>query len=237
MKKLFFSVLISTLISLGLSADYTATIAEFSGKVEIKNQGSSKWEKAAVGMVVKSGTTVSVGLKSSALLKLGENKINVKSLTRLTLKELVEKEGKLTTDIYLDTGKVSVDVAKIEGKKQEFKVGSPVATASVRGTGFDFDGVFLDVFHGEVDMQSWNGVSIPVAAGESAELDPYSYFSDFTDALESFYYDTSDSSDLFEYFSDLPDDLAGFFDDFFDTEDFLDYLYGGGFNTLSITIE
>ena len=66
------------------------------------------------------------------------------------------------------TGRVKAEVTPREGEKAEFKVKSPTATASVRGTGFEFDGQNLLVDHGAVQFESGAGMGIPqiVASGE-----------------------------------------------------------------------
>ena len=74
--------------------------------------------------------------------------------------------------MFLMAGRVKAEVTPKEGEKAEFKVKSPTATASVRGTGFEFDGHNLFVDHGAVQFESGIGVGIPkmVASGEFSTL-------------------------------------------------------------------
>jgi hypothetical protein len=57
------------------------------------------------------------------------------------------------------------------GTKIEFTVRSPVATASVRGTSFEFDGTELKVDEGRVHVSGGDGAGAYVAAGHEAKTD------------------------------------------------------------------
>lgn len=151
---------------------YQASIQEFAGKVEIRADAKSAWVPVTVGTVIKPGTTISVGLKSTAILALGNTRVTVKALTRLTLQEIVEKQDSVSTGLFLSAGRVAADVQPIKGKNQTFKVQSPVATASVRGTSFEFDGSRLFVERGRVDMSNQTGFMVPVRAGQSSVANP-----------------------------------------------------------------
>jgi len=165
-------------------AELQATISELSGKVEIKVDDSAVWKPATVGAVIEAGTTISTGFKSVAVLKIGETRLTVKALTRLSLKDLVEKDKSVSTDLFLSVGKVRADVRPIAGKSQTFNVGSPISTASVRGTGFDFDGVNLKVDHGEVAVITPKGHVVPVSAGEGTRVNPGATFGEIQAPLD-----------------------------------------------------
>ena len=65
-------------------------------------------------------------------------------------------------------GRVKAEVTPKKGEKADFKIKSPTATASVRGTGFEFDGQNLLVDHGAVQLEAESGLGTPqmVASGE-----------------------------------------------------------------------
>ena len=158
-----------------------ATILEVAGKVEYQAPGAG-WKTAKVGAVIVRGTMVSTGFKSTASIKVGEAVITVKPVTRLTLEELVRTEGGTQTALFLTSGRVQADVTPSKTEKVSFSIKSASATASVRGTGFEFDGYNLLVTHGMVELRNnWNqyryvgggeysyletdnSVSIPIAA-------------------------------------------------------------------------
>lgn len=146
------------------AAALTATVAEIAGKVECKLPGKD-WTAAKTGDVLPAGSLISTGFKSTAILKTESATLTVKPVTRLSLEELVKSEGTTKTQMFLMAGRVKAEVAPREGEQAEFKVKSPTATASVRGTGFEFDGQNLIVDHGTVQLEAESGIGIPQSVG------------------------------------------------------------------------
>lgn len=109
-----------------------ATVVSTLGKAEYQN--GTKWEKLSVGLVLKSGTVISTGFKSEAVLKIGESTVNVKALSRLTIEQISEIDSNHNSSVYLDMGAITADVKAVKDKRVGFTVKTPVATASVRGT-------------------------------------------------------------------------------------------------------
>ena len=109
-----------------------ATVLSTSGKVEI--QRGNSWVPLNKGDVVYSGAVISTGFKSSAELNIQGAKVQLGPLTRITIEKLVSTSTKNESSIYLDSGRVDADVNKADGKRTGFRVSTPVATASVRGT-------------------------------------------------------------------------------------------------------
>ncbi len=152
--------------SLG-AADLSATVAKISGKAEI--QKGEAWAPLTVGEILPIGATISTGFRSELQLKIGPSIVTVKALSRLTIKDLVQTGSAAKTDLYLKVGKIDAEVNKSEAvTSQSFTVGSPVSTASVRGTSFTFDGVRLSVQRGVVDFGDLRGNVVRVPVGESA---------------------------------------------------------------------
>jgi len=114
-----------------------ATVLSTSGKVEI--QKGSSWIPLSKGDVVSSGAVISTGFKSSAELSIQGSKVQLGPLTRITIEKLVSSSSKTETSIYLDSGKIDASVNKSDGKRTGFRVSTPVATASVRGTSFSIN--------------------------------------------------------------------------------------------------
>jgi hypothetical protein len=146
-----------------------AVIREMSGTVEIKAPGSNAWVPAAPGQRLERETLISTGFKSTALLALGNSTLTVRPLTRLSLEELSESQGAERTAVFLRTGRVRAEVTPPAGRRTEFSVRSPSATASVRGTAFDFDGVNLRVSSGTV---SFSGSGSNSSLSARAETKP-----------------------------------------------------------------
>lgn len=153
------------------AAALTATITEVAGKVECKLPGKD-WVAAKTGTVLPAGSLISTGFKSTAILKTESATLTVKPVTRLSLEELVKSEGTTKTQMFLMAGRVKAEVTPRKGEQADFKVKSPTATASVRGTGFEFDGQNLLVDHGAVQFESDTGIGISqtVTSGEFSTL-------------------------------------------------------------------
>ncbi|MDA3937726.1 MAG: FecR domain-containing protein [Spirochaetia bacterium] len=168
MKKYIF-VLTLFLIGSFIFADITAIVKESSGKVEIKSPGEN-WKTATAGMKIATGDLISTGFKAQAVLELGASQVIVKQLTRMELTELVEKEGTVSTGLNLRVGKIRAEVKTTAGLRQNFRLTSPVSTAAVRGTSFEYDGVNLTVYEGSVAFTNILGQGRLIPAGTASEL-------------------------------------------------------------------
>jgi hypothetical protein len=149
-------------------------IREITGTVEVKNSSSPDWIPAVRGMQLAKSSSVSTGIRSTAVIGLGNSTITVRPLTRLTLEELARNQDTEQVDIHIRSGRVRTEVAPPTEGKTTFTVRSPSATASVRGTSFEFDTEQVRVIRGRVNFSGNDGVPAPVKAGESSVIDPVS---------------------------------------------------------------
>ncbi len=142
MKKLTLAVLFSLLTFAGLNA-LEAKVVSVTGKVE--QQRGSSWIAVKQGDTLQKGAVISTGFNSSAVLSVSDSTITVGALTRMTIEQLASNAYKDDTQVFIDSGKISADVKHTEDRRSDFKVRSPVATASVRGTqiGMDAGGAFF----------------------------------------------------------------------------------------------
>ena len=168
MKKLPAMIIVLVLAASGLFAQTQAVIKQLSGKVEVKGPGATAWVPARVGQQLAKGGFISTGFNSSAVLALGTSVLSVKPLTRMKLEELIAREGTVSTSLFLQVGKVNASVKSAEGLKQDFTVKSPVSTAAVRGTDFEFDGLTVRVINGLVYFSNSLGQSRGVTQGEQS---------------------------------------------------------------------
>jgi hypothetical protein len=151
-----------------------ARFLEVNGAVEINEQengASSGWKRAAPGDVIGSNTIISTGLKSSAVISLGSSRLEVRPLTMLTLRELIQRGNTEETVLYLRTGRVRAVVNPPTGQNFDFTVTAPIVTASVRGTSFEFDGIHLRVDKGRVLLTGVNGQKVYVAGEQRSYVD------------------------------------------------------------------
>lgn len=119
-------------VSFTFAATDVAVVNSVVGKVEV--QLNDSWIQLKNGDILTSGSVISTGFKSSAVLYIGQSLIEVRALTRLTIEEIVEQNQNYNTTMFLDAGNIKADIKKSENKRVGFKVRTSVATASVRGT-------------------------------------------------------------------------------------------------------
>jgi hypothetical protein len=166
----FFLTFFLTLPGLGLFAQ-NGIIKELSGTVELKLSGAQDYAAAKTGDMISQDTVISTGFKSSALIEVGSAIITVRPLTRLTLKEISSSTGGENLNMNIRSGRVRVELNPPAGTKASMSVSSPVATASVRGTRFDFDTRNLYVESGAVAFRGNRGGLIRINAGSRGRLD------------------------------------------------------------------
>ena len=158
-------------------------ITELAGTVELKPAGEANFIPAKAGDRVVRDTIISTGFKSSALIKAGSALLTVRPLTRLSFSEISSSSGSESLNVSIQTGRVRVDVKPPAGTRTAMTVQSPIATASVRGTSFEFDTQSITVLEGTVAFQGSEGGEMFVSAGFGSEInvngrstDPMDYF-------------------------------------------------------------
>ncbi|MDC7234650.1 MAG: FecR family protein [Spirochaetales bacterium] len=147
------------------------TIDRIQGNVEIQLPGESSWQKAEQGAVLPDSARISTGFNSTArLLVNGETTVSLKALSRLTVEEATrQNNGSQNTKLFLGSGRIRADVRRTDGSIHDFKVGTPVATAAVRGTSFDMGSGTLRVSEGTVTY-TVGSYSFSVQRGQSANI-------------------------------------------------------------------
>jgi hypothetical protein len=163
-----------------------AIIRELYGTVETRAPGSPDWVRARAGDRVEKNVIISTGFESGAVLAAGDSLVTVRPLTRLSLEEMARDQNEERVSLYLQTGRIRADVKPPKGRKTGFTVRSPIVTASVRGTMFEFDTENLTVTEGEVLYSVGGGRQVSVAGGETSYVDreSNSVVSPFTAASE-----------------------------------------------------
>jgi hypothetical protein len=152
-------------------AETRAVIRELSGTVELKAPGAADWTPAVRGQTLTRSTLISTGFKSGALIVIGDSTLSVQALTRLSLEELARTGKSEKVDLNLRTGRIRANVKPPSGGNTEFTVRSPAATASVRGTVFEFNGTILQVQEGRVHLAGNGGNGTYVGAGHRGRME------------------------------------------------------------------
>ena len=165
MKKVFLIISLVCFMLAPLLA-ISGEVVAVKGKAEIKQGG--KWIPAKAGNKITSGLMISTGFKSELTLKIDGSIITVKPMTRLTIEEIAEKNETVSSEVYLNVGSVKADVKPASTKKVEFKVKTPVATASVRGTSGEIssDGLLIGT-SGSWSYVNNGGIETRVNIGDS----------------------------------------------------------------------
>ena len=143
----------------------SGVLKEMTGQVELKNPGSASFVAARAGDVVNENAVVSTGIKSTAIIQVGSALLTVRPLTRLTLTEIRASAESESMNMSLQAGRVRVDLKPPAGSKASMSVSSPSATASVRGTSFEFDTRNLQVYEGGVIFKGIRGEGTLITAG------------------------------------------------------------------------
>jgi len=144
-----------------MSADnQCGVIQELTGNVYYKSAGSSVFTAAKAGDVIPQNTVISTGFKSTAVIAVGCSVIFIRPLTQLTLAENI--------NVNLQTGRIKVDTTA--GTAANCTIQSSCATASVRGTNFEFDTVNIKVNEGTAAFYGVSGPAVIVKTGEKSSI-------------------------------------------------------------------
>lgn len=133
--------------------DMVAVIEQVEGTVEVQLAGETEWQAVEVGNVVPIDARISTGFGAEAVLIVGENAtVTVKSLTRLQIGELAREEGVERSELNLQVGRIEGQVREADVGNTDFELSTPVATASVRGTGFSAEVGEISVHSGSIEF-------------------------------------------------------------------------------------
>ena len=152
-------------LSEALAFAQNGVIKELTGTVELKGASAAAFVPAKAGDRVGEDTVISTGFKSTAIVEVGSAMLAVRPLTRLTLTEIRASSGNEALNVNLQAGRVRVDLNPPVGTRASLTVASPAATASVRGTSFEFDTRNLHVNYGAVSFRGSRGREFVVYGG------------------------------------------------------------------------
>ena len=202
MKKLYIIVIILVVLASFAYSD-NAVVKSFTGKVEVKLTSNSSWVPVTVNMQIPAGATISTGFNSSAVLDLGASTIQVKSLTRMKIEDLIASQETISTSLFLQFGKVTADVELNEDIEHDFMLKSPISTAAVRGTSFDFDTISVTVNDGSVVFYNQLNQHRTVNPGGSSKTSGTDLPAEVREMLEQ----ASSVSSVTSALADIPDVL------------------------------
>jgi hypothetical protein len=122
------------------------TLLELIGDVEVKigDEEDDDWEEAEPGMTLEEIAYISTGFESKVKLQLSDGRVlTIKEMTQIRIAQFYDPELRSATELLLRIGRLNAVVKKASDKKviseTSFKVRTPTATMSVRGTQFDLE--------------------------------------------------------------------------------------------------
>jgi hypothetical protein len=125
----------------------------------------SQWQRATEGTELTSGDAIATGFRGHAVIAVGSSEVEISPLSQLSFSELLERGDAVSTEVSLPFGRVRAQVRSPSNREVDFRVVSPVSTASVKGTDFIYDGISLSVREGDVAIENLIGQTHSVRAG------------------------------------------------------------------------
>ncbi len=156
-----------------LGAAQFTEVVSVDGIAEVKFPNQN-WQPATVGMNIPLGGFIATSIGSSASLRMDDSIVSVQPLTNMEIRDLVKGQENVDSSLQLKFGRIRANVESTEGLAVAFEVQSTIATASVRGTDFEFgaDGV-LNVFESKVELQAaGSGAARVIPEGVQSYVDP-----------------------------------------------------------------
>lgn len=143
-------------------------VIEFSGSVEVERPSITDLLAVFTGMRLEEGDFIQTGKSSSVTMTIDQNKIaKLAENSRASFDEVAEGKGGQVTSIYLESGTLINDIKEKLSEDATYKVNTPNATVSVRGTYFvvsvgaeeGYDGVVtkINVYSGSVKVENMKG--------------------------------------------------------------------------------
>src|SRR5208337_1312397 len=136
MKKIFFTII--TAVIFFSTSGLFAEIKVISVKGSVAYREGRSWAALKQGQVLQEGVKISTGANSSAELRLNaiNHTVTIKPFTMIQVFSKTDAESS-DTHIGLKRGNIIARVPRDEKVKTIFKVSTPIATSSVRGTAED----------------------------------------------------------------------------------------------------
>lgn len=157
------------------AAAFEAEVVSVSGKAQVSSNGGASWSEIRNGDRIQQGALIQTAFKSELALRIKGSSVQLGPMSRVKIEELSESGGKDNTRISMDVGSLKSNVKKVEDRRAGFTVRGPAATASVRGTEFEYSvaykGAAVQVSEGNVAVWKTGSSAAPASDAEGAEGD------------------------------------------------------------------
>ncbi|MFH0976214.1 MAG: FecR domain-containing protein [Spirochaetota bacterium] len=150
-KKVSIFILLILVLSSASFAEVTVTSVKGQAKYKTGNQ----WLDLAPGAKLAQGTKISTGVNSSVVLNINGDTVTVRQMTMLKIEENALSTKESSTKIGLKRGGLNARISKVKTLRTNFRISTPVATSSVRGTEEEVfygpgTGMLVKVLEGEI---------------------------------------------------------------------------------------
>lgn len=175
MKKNILLIIFSIFLILP-SLSYSAIkVTSTRGKVSYSRVG--KWSPVRKGMTLKKGTRIMTGLRSFAILNFDGHTITLRSMSKMKIYQNLRSSKQSINRIGLNFGSVNAKIKRIKKLKTVFKISTPVATSSVRGTEEEVSfwkskGMKIIVIKGSIYGESKHGTLATVSGKQTFKVIP-----------------------------------------------------------------
>ena len=132
MKKLVYVIMAALFIWITAPLGAEVTVVSVTGSVNVKTD--KQWSPLQKGMRLSEGTKISTGVKSTAEINMDGHVVTIKPMSMVMVQENKLDGGVSTNRIGLRRGTVRAAINKESRVKTVFRISTPVATSSVRGT-------------------------------------------------------------------------------------------------------
>lgn len=159
-QKIITALTVVTITATAALAD--VTVVNIKGKAQFK--AGNQWAFLAPGMRLAKGAKISTGANSDVVLNVNGDTIVIRQLSLIKIDENILNAKESNTTIGLKRGGINAKIARDRKVKTSFKVSTPVATSSVRGTQEEISfgpgfGMKILVIEGEIGAEGKNGSS------------------------------------------------------------------------------
>lgn len=148
--------------------DETVVVTSVTGLAQRRtvSDAKAKWQSVKVGDVLNDLTLIRTGLGTNVVIRMGDRgEVTIKSGTKVGIQEFSKKAGLANMRLGLKYGAMRARVDSSRGKKNDFRVSTPVATLSVRGSGGSFGFGGPGCFGLHIWSGNWNAF-FPIAESE-----------------------------------------------------------------------
>lgn len=137
------------------------TVENVTGKAAYKD--ATQWRPLAVNQNIAVGTKISTGPGASVVLNVDESTVTIRQMSMVRVNHNMANAEGSSTNLGLKYGAVNAKVKKIKALRTQFKISTPIATSSVRGTEEEVSfgpqsGMIIQVLQGAIGADSLNGI-------------------------------------------------------------------------------